>query len=247
MKNRARAYRSHPGGFRVIGNQLTAIGSSSLYTTIDDLAKWILNFETKKVGGEAAGLMHQRGVLNNGKKISYAFGVSVTTYRGLPIVQHGGSWAGFRTQLVRFPKQRFAVVVLFNLAGVNPGGRARQIADVYLGDKLSKPGKARRGGARAKPANAVKGGRLEDYLGKYYSDELDTSYTVVLHKKRLVVEHRRNPDVNLRADPGRKDRFRGSQWWMRQVQFVRDDDTSVTEMLVSNGRALNLRFVRKSK
>ncbi|MHC4515246.1 MAG: serine hydrolase domain-containing protein [Planctomycetota bacterium] len=137
VRNRARAYRWRADGFHAIGNQLTAIGSSSLYTTIDDLGKWILNFETKKVGGDALELMHQRGVLNNGKKVSYAFGVNIGTYRGLETVIHGGSWAGFRTQLVRFPEQRFAVVVLYNVANVNPGRSARQIANIYLGDKLA--------------------------------------------------------------------------------------------------------------
>ena len=244
VKNRARAYGRRPFGFHAISNQLTAVGSSSLYTTIDDLAKWIGNFETKKVGGEALELMHQRGVLNNGKKISYAFGVGVGTHRGLPTVSHGGSWAGFRTHLVRFPKQRFSVVVLQNIAGANAGGSAMQIADIYLGDKLGKPGEPAHRGARAKPADAGKARKLEDYVGEYYSEELRTTYAVVLRNKCLVARHQRNPDVKLSAT-GRTDRFQGSAWWMRQVHFVRDDDGHVANMLVSNGRVLNLRFARK--
>jgi len=246
VKHRARAYRRRASGFHSISNQLTAVGSSSLYTTIDDLSKWILNFETRKVGGEALDLMHQRGVLNNGNKIAYAFGVSIGNYRGLGIVSHGGSWAGFRTHLVRFPKDRFAVVVLQNLAGVNPGRHALRIADIYLGDKLAgaKPTSRPRRPRGPWPAAAPKDTKLEDYLGEYHSEELSTTYTVVLRRGQLIVEHRRNPDVVLAAAK-RKDRFKGSVWWLRQARFRRGEKGRVDRMLVSNGRVLNVRFTRK--
>jgi CubicO group peptidase (beta-lactamase class C family) len=244
VKNRARSYRRRGSGFRCVGNQLTAVGSSSLFTTIDDLSKWILNFETRKVGGEAIDLMHQRGVLNNGKQIGYAFGLGIGSYRGLETVRHGGSWAGFRTHLVRFPKERFAVVVLENLAGANAGRHAMQIADIYLGDKAAAAKPASRRSRGARPAAAPKVRQLEDYLGDYYSEELSTACTVALRKGKLVVEHSRNRDVEL--TPGaRKDRFRGNAWWMSQARFARGEDGRVAEMLVSNGRVLNVRFTRR--
>ena len=39
----------------------------------------------------------------SGKKLDYAAGLMMGTYRGLPTVRHGGSWAGYRADLLRFP------------------------------------------------------------------------------------------------------------------------------------------------
>ena len=137
VPNRAWAYRKENGVFQRIENGLTAMGSSSLYTTVDDLMKWVKNFDSKIVGGvEAHRLIENRGVLNNGKKIAYAFGQNVGRYRGLKTVSHGGSWAGFLTHLLRFPEQRFAVVLLSNNPTFRAGRVAYHLADLYLEDAL---------------------------------------------------------------------------------------------------------------
>ncbi len=58
------------------------------------------------------------------------------SYRGQPVVEHSGGTFGYRTELLRFPEQRFSVITLCNLASANVEGLSRQVADVYLGDKL---------------------------------------------------------------------------------------------------------------
>jgi CubicO group peptidase (beta-lactamase class C family) len=134
VPNKACSYRADPArGFQNVTDNLTAIGSSSLYTTVDDLVRWVLNFEEGRVGGpEVLELMLQQGVLNNGRIIDYAFGQGVGSYKGAPTVSHGGSWAGFRTYLLRFPEQRFAVVVLGNFNYFNSTATANAVADIYL-------------------------------------------------------------------------------------------------------------------
>src|SRR5262249_27843499 len=81
------------------------------------------------------------GVLNSGKKITYASALGLGTYRGLRTVSHGGAWVGYRAQLLRFPDQHFSVACLCNLAEANPTGLAHGVADVYLAPLL-KPAEA---------------------------------------------------------------------------------------------------------
>ena len=70
--------RAGDGEWRAIPNSLTALGSSSLYTTVEDLARWLMNFHDTRVGGEAIiQRMKTRGVLNDDSQISYAFGVTI--------------------------------------------------------------------------------------------------------------------------------------------------------------------------
>ncbi|HYH55459.1 MAG TPA: serine hydrolase domain-containing protein, partial [Anseongella sp.] len=136
----AKAYgyaRGRNGKYEAVPNGLTALGSSSLFTSIDDLAKWVRNFEDPKVGGKAViERMQQQGVLNNGKQISYAFGLDIGEYRGLKTLGHSGGWAAFSTYLLHFPAQRFSVVVLMNHSPANPGQAAYHIADIYLAGEL---------------------------------------------------------------------------------------------------------------
>ena len=56
-------------------------------------------------------------------------------YRGLPIVEHGGALFGYRTEILRFPQQRFTVLCLCNLSTA-PENLARNVADVFLEKSL---------------------------------------------------------------------------------------------------------------
>ncbi len=108
-------------------------GATSLFTTADDLARWLDNFRHETVGGPGVmEMMKTRGVLNSGDTIPYAHGLSIGDHRGLRTIGHGGADAGFRTQATWYPEANVGVVVLTNVANGNPGGRARQVAEVVL-------------------------------------------------------------------------------------------------------------------
>lgn len=134
VKNRAYSYiYDKTKGYLKAVENLTAVGSSSLYSTVDDLAKWMLNLETGKVGGKALiRKIHTRGFLDNGDELNYAFGLNTGDYRGLKRVRHGGTWRGFRSTLHHYPGRQFGVVILCNLASYNPERLAEMIADIYL-------------------------------------------------------------------------------------------------------------------
>jgi CubicO group peptidase (beta-lactamase class C family) len=168
VPNRAFGYARRPDGtFSSVTNELTALGSSSLFSTVDDLAKWVLNFDDPKVGGPAAMAMTRtRGKLNDGSTIPYAFGVSHGDYRGLPTVSHSGGWASFATYVLHFPQQHFGVIVLSNGGGINPGRAAFNVTDIYLGEELSAPAAAPNALASA-PTVDVEPGILDRYAGLY--------------------------------------------------------------------------------
>ena len=75
--------------------------------------------------------------MNDGKAIDYGFGLSLETYRGAKAVGHGGSDAGYRADVVRFPEHGLALAVLCNFAGATPGQYSRQVADIILEGKLA--------------------------------------------------------------------------------------------------------------
>ena len=168
IANRAFGYaRAQDGTFRHVPNALTALGSSSMFSTVSDLARWLINFDEGTVGGGGAlSMMRTRGILNDGSTIPYAFGIVAGTHRGQPMFNHSGGWASFSTYLVHMPAQRFGVVVLANSGIVNAQNAAMSIANVYLDGELA-TATASSSGAAAAATTDVPVAALEAYQGLY--------------------------------------------------------------------------------
>lgn len=81
---------------------------------------------------------------------------------------------------------------------------------------------------------------LAPYIGKYYSEELDTIYSIIVVDGQLVAEHSKNMDINLTQI--RQDVFSGSVVYFAEVKFFRDQINNITSLIVSNGRSLNIKF-----
>lgn len=114
------------------------IGSSGLLTTVTDLSRWALNFETGAVGGPAVlRRLEEQGRLRDGAVSHYALGQEFHTYKGLKSWSHGGRDAGFRSFLLRVPDERFSVAILANRKDVDAAEIAYRVADIYLGDRAA--------------------------------------------------------------------------------------------------------------
>jgi CubicO group peptidase (beta-lactamase class C family) len=152
------------GGFQVETSNWEQTGDGAVQTTVEDLAKWDQNFYDPKVGGEAlVRELQTPGTLNNGSKNDYALGLFLGEYRGLKRVSHGGSWAGFRAELARFPEQHFSAIVLCNVANGDPSGLSLKVAEVYLRDKMQPPS--------ARQNTVAPAGEAEKFAGTYYAPE----------------------------------------------------------------------------
>ena len=336
VKDRTSAYQPRTGGgLKVSIPVFDTYGATSLFTTVEDLAKWDQNFVDRKVGGDS--VMEQMltpGVLNSGKKLTYAFGLSIGEYKGLKTVGHGGSDAGYRADFVRFPDQRFSVVCFCNLSTANPSMFTRRVADIYLADQIKQPPPppkppapaaastvtlteqelASKAGVYTEPKTKttvrleMKDGKLTaamgpgfplvpltkdrfqvlgapatvtfegtanghpqrmlvlnegekeplvfeyaaaaapltaaslaEYSGVYYSEELDTRYTVIVKDDRLVVRRRKFEDATLA--PKAPDEFDAKN--AATIKFTRDSQKRVSGFELNAGRVRHLRFSKE--
>jgi len=234
VKNRAYSYTPDGSGFKLSALNYANVGATSLFTTVEDLAKWMVNFEDMKIGGpQVIEQMYTRGVLNSGKTISYAFGLDTGEYRGLKIVSHGGGDAGYRSFVVRFPEQRFGVAVLSNLGSVNPAMLAFQTAEIYLADKL-KPREARPV-VPDRPVAKVDPAIYDRFVGKYLFDD-----GVVISISRDGDHLFGQPAGSTKAElfPESETKFFAKIADV-QVSFSRDDKGAVSQMTVNqNGQTV---------
>ena len=251
MKGRAMSYEPAPGGgFRISYLQnFDKIGAGGLYSTVEDLQKWDENFYTHKVGGDALqALIHTRGVLTSRDTIKYAFGNEVSTYRGLRTDEHGGSLMGYKAHILRFPDQRFSVIETCNLGTIEPGPIARQIAEMYIGDRMTQPAvaaAARR--PRSSPTTAsLDAAEASRLAGDYYSDELDVTYRLVPVDGGLVLRRPNSPSAKLQA-AGPDTYLAAGDAMPSQLalHFDRTGNAPPQSFTVEAGRVTNIRFRRR--
>ncbi len=139
IPNRANAYTRREGRIaRSLMEGFRTPGAAHAFSTLRDMAKWIDNFRTGKVGGaELIREMRREGRLNSGEETFYAAGVGVGEYRGVATIGHSGSTGGFKSELIYCPDVGVGVVVLANDATIRADRLARAVLDLYLGDRLA--------------------------------------------------------------------------------------------------------------
>ena len=197
IKHDAVGYEQEPGKpFEISITNFDTVGATSLHTTVEDLQKWDENFYHPKVGGEAfVQQMLERGKLNNGEQLDYAFGLVLEKYKGLPTVGHGGADAGYRSDMTRFPEQHFSVAVLCNSAEANPGTLVNQVADIVLAKEIkaaeaatpAKEAVAKSAGAAAVPV-VLTTEQMAGFTGLYWNREDDAFVKISAGGGKLKAE-----------------------------------------------------------
>lgn len=146
IPNLADSYAPRPGGgFRLARSAYDGaiMGAGAVQTTVEDFGRWLNNYDAATIGGRqiletmtTATTLNDGSPATSGANTAYAVGLSVGTLRGLRVISHGGSWAGFRGHFLRFPEQRYAVATFCNFSTSGPDSLTRKVAGIYLGDQM---------------------------------------------------------------------------------------------------------------
>ena len=118
----ATSYRTEGGAYKDIDyTPVNAVyGADGIYSTLEDMCRWDQALYTEKLVKRATlEEAFTPGRLNDGSATFSGFGWRVDQALGFGRVSHGGAWLGFRNAIVRFPDQRFTVIILANHGGFN--------------------------------------------------------------------------------------------------------------------------------
>ena len=135
IPNRAAGYRLVKGELKNqewVSPSLNTTADGALYLTVYDMAKWDAALYTEKlIKKSSLEQMWTPVKLNNGKTYPYGFGWSLNEVRGHHIIEHSGSWQGFKSYIARYVDDKLTVVVFVNLIQANQGRIAHGIAAIY--------------------------------------------------------------------------------------------------------------------
>ncbi len=133
IKNRALAYAKSGNSWKwdmKLDNDRG--GGGALFTTAADLSVWNEALTSARLGAFVTEKIQEPATLNNGRKLSYARGLNVDTYRGGKRVWHSGAAGGYSSLLARFPDQGLSVAIMCNVDEGAQGAYASRIIDLFL-------------------------------------------------------------------------------------------------------------------
>jgi CubicO group peptidase (beta-lactamase class C family) len=129
-----------------VAPSLNTTADGALYLSALDMARWAEALETdvplslalRERMWTAAKLGDGRSA-PAGEGAGYGFGWFLTRRGGQPVMEHGGSWQGFKSYIGRFPAHKLTVYAFANLAEADPGIVARAVAALYAPALASAP------------------------------------------------------------------------------------------------------------
>lgn len=194
VKDKVYSYVEKDGQWKHSVLTFDIVGPTSLNTTALDLIKWLDNWRHPVICSQRVlDRMVEPVHLNNGELVAYSRGVRITDYRGHQTRGHGGSNAGYRTQVLSCGP--WDIVVLGNFSDSMPGRHANLVLDVLLGLEHEEPAKVEKEVPVFTDLTAQQQAAL---TGTWYADELQTIYTSVAYSDKLVVTHMKAGDTVYR-------------------------------------------------
>ncbi|MFZ1700641.1 MAG: serine hydrolase domain-containing protein [Pyrinomonadaceae bacterium] len=180
VPGRAQAYsRDGNGPWKLDMPFMNVYGNGGMLTTVGDWLKWNAALDAKTFGEPFVRALETQGILNDGRKINYALGLSVETASdGMKDITHGGSTAGYQTFLARFPDKKLSVAVLCNGTGNNPGGLAYGVFEEIFGPPAEQ--------AKVEPVSVTQD-MLKKYVGLWRHEKKHMPLTTVVDKGNLRV------------------------------------------------------------
>jgi CubicO group peptidase (beta-lactamase class C family) len=170
VPGRAQAYAHERDGWHLEMPFEDVVGPGGLLTTVGDWLIWNEALTNKTLGAALVDSLSHRMRLTSGREIPYALGLFFTTYRNVPEISHGGSTAGYRTFLARYPDRgNLSIAVLCNAANADAASYAHAFADALITDFPP---------AVAPDTTAVDSAALIRAAGVYRNDRTGTALVV---------------------------------------------------------------------
>ena len=186
VENLAIAYNFERGTYVAVPTNDSVVGSTGLFTSIEDLAKWVQNFDDPVVGTkEIFNEMSRMGVLNDGTKCEYGLGQFIGKHRNEAMIFHAGADSGFVAFVVRFPKRSLSVMLLGNCSSIDAQRMSLQIAESFLPPPPESDLSRANADEAAKPIE-VAPQQLEKFVGEYLDPRNHIARSIAIKKNSLI-------------------------------------------------------------
>jgi len=124
-----------------------------------------------------------------------------------------------------------------------PAVVAQKIAEVYFEGRMGPGPKPAVSPAVRGREGGGNGGDVAGYSGVFWSEELETQYTVREKGGKLFMDHAKHGEAAMTRVG--KDTFRTGYWFMQNVTFVRNGEGRLVGFRAGGGRVRGVEFARR--
>ena len=124
---------------RPIANNAASWPAGSIFSSVEDLSRFVVAFvnggkigEQQVLPSSVIARLSQPNVAIPGSVASYSYGLEIAKLRGVDVIRHGGSRAGYGSQIVMAPRQRVGVIITANRTGIGLNRTADKAMELML-------------------------------------------------------------------------------------------------------------------
>lgn len=128
-----------PAIIRPIANNAASWPAGSMFSSVEDLSRFVIAFvnggkigESQVLPSAVVARLSQPNVTIPGSDASYSYGLEIARFRGVDVIRHGGSRAGYGSQIRMAPRQRVGVIITANRSGVGLNRTADKAMELML-------------------------------------------------------------------------------------------------------------------
>ena len=181
------AGRSAPTVVRPFADNSASWPAGSMFTNVLDLSRFVIAFlnggklEGKQVLSPQviAKLSAPRVGVPSQPEAKYGYGLMTGSYRGVRVLEHGGSRSGYGSVIKMAPDHRFSVIVLGNRTGVSLNKTAERAMELMLPLKPEES-------VQPKPELSMTPAEMANYIGQYGQREIIVE--ILLKNGKLVLK-----------------------------------------------------------
>ena len=188
IPNIAGSYEPDGDGFKKSALNIGVAGSTNLYSTVVDLAKWEMNFQNPTVGSRLlVEKLNSAATLDDGSTLDPLFGrvtlgqQLIHKERGIPKIYQTGTLGGYTSSIFKFTEQEFTVIVLSSGLYYN-GYLGMQSAYLFLEDIFLEPSTVDFQSLKTKKLSKKK---LEVHVGSYWDQRAISSRSIEVRDDTL--------------------------------------------------------------
>ena len=213
--------------------------AGSIFSSAEEMARFVIAFvnEGRLDGRQALSpslirtLSTPRVDQPGAAQPKYGYGLTIVTRRGIRVVEHGGSRAGYGSSITMVPDHKVGIIVLANRTGVSLPRTVAKAAELLLPQGPAEPAR------KPRPPLAMSRDEMDRYAGWYSQVGDDTGTSVVVKDGALVLRNgtQETPIVKVGANQFEVQRAGGGP--PQDVWFVLGADGRA-EFLYRGTRAL---------
>ncbi|HAS41444.1 MAG TPA: hypothetical protein DCS93_13245 [Microscillaceae bacterium] len=179
----------------------SVVGDGGLCTSLDDLLKWDHNFYHNQLGEKKANfndLLLTPGILNDGTRFDYGFGLLLGNYKGVFAVRHGGAFAGYCAEMIRFPQEQLSIVCLANRSALAPWTLVEQVANILFDFEQNTDTKTsiHPSPNSFEPLKNIPKTLLEQYIG-YYDLGAASPLEIIQKEEKLLLKYGAEDELTI--------------------------------------------------